>query len=52
MQEKLRWLWQSPERFKPGRGNFLYFALECLKDIEHQVNLERPRRSVSSASTT
>lgn len=40
VQEKLRWLWQSPERFKPGRGNFLYLALECLKDIEHQVNLE------------
>jgi type II restriction/modification system DNA methylase subunit YeeA len=23
-----------------GRGNFLYLALKCLKDIEHQVNLE------------
>ena len=23
-----------------GSGNFLYLALKCLKDIEHQVNLE------------
>jgi hypothetical protein len=23
-----------------GSGNFLYLALECLKDIEHRVNLE------------
>ena len=23
-----------------GSGNFLYLALKCLKDLEHQVNLE------------